>query len=350
MSGDIPGKVVRAARKARPSVVRRRSKRTSGTSIYEVAQKAGVSIVTVSRVFNDYPHVSPAMREHVLKAARDIGYQPRLVAKRHLLGVLVGGLDDMAAGEQTSRLVLALMQAAAKRSYLIEFIPIEYAERATQHLADGLIALGLSGDQLARLRNLPPVPRVALNNQEVDESWHVVTLDPYAEVQMAVRHLVENGHRHITLVRSTARTWQEQQREAGFNAALNEAGLDGHHIVTCPYRVPSAELARKVQATACTACICLCHHGGLPVLDGLQNDLKVRIPEELSLITIENRRVSSYLNPRLTTIVQPLDQLAEETMDCLLQPTRARSQRSVSVLKSDLIVRDSVRRLGSPGR
>lgn len=350
MRGDNAGKAIRATRKGRAAVARRRSKRSSGTSIYEVAQRAGVSIVTVSRVFNDYPHVSPAMRDHVLKAARDIGYQPRLVAKRQIIGVLLGELDDLAAGEQTSRLVLALMRAAATRGYLIEFIPVEYAERATQHLADGLIALGLQGEQLLSLRNLPPVPRVVLNSQEVDDSWNVVTLDPFAEVHMAVRHLVENGHRHITLVRSTARTWPERQREAGFNAALNEAGLDGHHIITCPYREPSADLARKVQATACTACICLCHHGGLPVLDGLQNELKVRVPDELSLITLENRRVSGYLNPRLTTISQPLEQLAEETMDCLLQSARAQQQRSVSVLKSDLIIRDSVRRLGSPGR
>lgn len=346
MSGDKAGNAKPAARQGRSAAARRRSSRSSGVSIYEVAKKAGVSIVTVSRVFNDYPHVSAAMREHVLKAARHIGYQPRLVAKRQLIGVLVGELNDMAAGEQTSRLVLALMQAAARRSFLIEFIPIEFAERATQRLTDGLIALGLSGDQLSRLRDLPPVPRLTLNNQDADESWSVVSLDPFAEVGMAVQHLVENGHRHIALVRSTARTWQERQREEGFNAALKAVGLDGHHIITCPYREPPAELARKVRATACTGCICLCHHGGLPVLDGLQNELKVRVPEELSLITLENRRVSGYLNPRLTTIAQPIEQLAEEAVDCLMQPARSPIQRAVSVLKSELIIRDSVRRLG----
>lgn len=344
MSGEKGERAV-SGRSKRDGASRRRSGRSSGASIYEVARKAGVSIVTVSRVFNDYPHVSATMRQHVLQAARLVGYQPRLVSKRNLIGVLVGRLEDLAAGEQTSRLVLALMRAAAARGYLLEFIPARSAERATQHLADGLIALGLLGDELAALPNLPPVPRVAVNNQRVDENWSVVSLDPFAEVQMAVQHLVENGHRRLALVRTSSNSWYEQQREAGFNAALADAGLDGHHVVTCPYKHPTADLALKVRNTGCTGCICLCHHGGLPVLDGLQNELGIRIPQDMSLITLENNRVSSYLKPRLTTIAQPLDQLAEAALDGLLSPARARRQRFISVLKSELIKRDSVRRL-----
>lgn len=346
MRGDTKeGSDSSGSRSARRGGSRRRRVRSTGASIYDVARQARVSIVTVSRVFNDYPHVSAAMRKQVLEAARQVGYQPRLVSKRNLIGVLVGKLEDLAAGEQTSRLVLALMCAAAARGYLIEFIPTASAEHATQHLADGLIALGLSGAELAALSGLPPVPRVAVNNQQVPDDWSVVSLDPYAEVQMAVRHLVENGHRRLALLRTHSNSWYEQQREAGFNDALAEAGLDGHHVVTCPYKHPTADLAQKVRHTGCTGCICLCHHGGLPVLDGLQNELGIHIPQDMSLITLENSRVSSYLKPRLATIAQPLDQLAEEAVDGLLSPARARRQRFISVLKSDLIERESVRRL-----
>jgi DNA-binding LacI/PurR family transcriptional regulator len=342
MSGEAGNRSAANPEKRRASK-RRRSARSSAVNIYQVARQAKVSIVTVSRVFNDYPHVSRAMREHVLEAARQVGYQPRLVTKRNLIGVLVGKLEDLAAGEQTSRLVLALMRAAASRGYLLEFFPATSAERATQHLADGLIALGLSSVELAGLRSLPSVPRVALNNLGVDESWSAVSVDPADEVQMAVRHLAEQGHTKITLVHSNSRTWQEQQREEGFNAALHACGLDGHHIVLCPYQLPTAELARKIMATHCTGCVCLCHHGGLPVLDGMQNELGIRVPDDLSLITLENKRVSAYLKPRLTTIEQPLDQLAEATLDGLLQSPQTGNQRFVNVLKSKLIKRDSVR-------
>jgi hypothetical protein len=193
MSGEAGNRSAANPEKRRASK-RRRSARSSAVNIYQVARQAKVSIVTVSRVFNDYPHVSRAMREHVLEAARQVGYQPRLVTKRNLIGVLVGKLEDLAAGEQTSRLVLALMRAAASRGYLLEFFPATSAERATQHLADGLIALGLSSVELAGLRSLPSVPRVALNNLSVDESWSAVSVDPADEVQMAVRHLAEQGH------------------------------------------------------------------------------------------------------------------------------------------------------------
>ena len=342
MSGEAEKRSASNPEKRRASK-RRRSARSSAVNIYQVARQAKVSIVTVSRVFNDYPHVSRAMREHVLEAARLVGYQPRLVTKRNLIGVLVGRLEDLAAGEQTSRLVLALMRTAASRGYLLEFIPAPAAERATQHLADGLIALGLSSVELAGLRNLPSVPRVALNNQSVDDSWSVVSVDPADEVLMAVRHLAEKGHTKITLVHNNARTWQEQQREDGFHNALHQFGLDGHHIVHCPYRLPTSELAHKIMATGCTGCICLCHHGGLPVLDGMQNELGIKVPDDLSLITLENKRVSAYLKPRLTTIEQPLDLLAETTLTALLQPAQEAQPRFMTVLKSQLIERDSVR-------
>ena len=65
---------------------------SEGVSIYAVAEKAGVSIVTVSRVFNDYPHVSQRMRHRVFAAARDVGYTPRLVSKPKVMAVIVGAV------------------------------------------------------------------------------------------------------------------------------------------------------------------------------------------------------------------------------------------------------------------
>lgn len=348
MSSDSERRPARKSR-ARRSRLRRAATpvQPGEASIYRVAQQAGVSIVTVSRVFNDYPHVSTAMRDRVLTAARQVGYQPRLVSKRNLLAVLVGGLEHLAAGDQSSRLMLALVRAAAARDYLVEFLPASATELATQHLVNGLIEVGLTGDEVASLRDLPSVPKVALNNRQVPDDWNVVSIDPAAEVQLAVRHLMDQGHRKLALVHDSSRGWYAEQREAGFRAALREVNLDHRHVLLCSYRQSPQDLARKVIDTGCTGCLCMCNQGGLPVLDGLQNELKLRIPEDLSLITMENARVSPYVSPRLTTMAQPLDQLAEAAVEGLLkQATEPKPERFVHMLKSRLIQRDSVRRLG----
>lgn len=347
MSSDAE---IRRARKRRARRSRARrvasSARTGEASIYRVAQQAGVSIVTVSRVFNDYPHVSAAMRDRVLTAARQVGYQPRLVSKRNLLAVLVGGLEHLAAGDQSSRLMLALMRAAAARGYLIEFLPASTAELATQHLVNGLIEVGLTCDEVNALRDLPPVPKVAINNRQVADDWNVVSIDPTSEIQLAVRHLLDLGHRKMALIHDSSRGWYAEQREAGFRAALREANLEHRHILLSSYRQSPQELARQVMDTGCTGCICMCNQGGLPVLDSLQNELKLRVPEDISLIAMENARVTPYVSPRLTTLAQPLEQVAEAAVEGLLkQAGEAKPERFVHVLKSRLIQRDSVRRL-----
>jgi LacI family transcriptional regulator len=315
-----------------------------GVSIYDVAERAGVSIVTVSRVFNDYPHVSKSMRERVLTSARLVGYQPRMVSKRNLLAVLVGGLDHLAAGDQASRLILALVRSAAARGYLIEFIPAHTTQLATQHLVNGLITVGLSSDEMESLRDLPSVPKVAVNNPGVDEHWSVVCMDPVSEVDLAVNHLVEQGHRKITLLHDTSRGWYAEQREAAFHEALDKAGLDGHRVLLSSFCQHPIDLARQITRHG-TAGLCMCNNGGLPLLDGLQNELGLRVPEDFSLITIEKARVSAFVKPRLTTLDQPLEELAEVTVDGLLKQVEGVStERFVTTLKSRLIPRDSVRR------
>ena len=323
----------------------------NGFSIYEVARQAAVSVVTVSRVFNDYPHVSKAMRARVLEAARLVGYQPRLVSKRNLLAVVVGGLDHLAAGDQTSQLMLGLVRAAAARGYLVEFMPAEALQRATQNLVDGLLVVGLSSREVEDLRDLPPVPRLILNNQGPEEGWSAACIDPASEVEPALRHFLAYGHRNISLVMDASTGWQAQQREQTFIRLLSEAGLDNQAVIMSSLRQDPYELARLVQATDCTACLCLCSGYGLPVLDGLQNELNLRVPEDISLIATEHGRISTHLNPRLTTVEQPLEALAEAAVEEVVARIRdpARKEKAIT-LKSRLISRDSVHRLDRPGR
>lgn len=338
------GMSIKRGKRAGVPAGRSRTSGAAGVSIYSVAHQAGVSIVTVSRVFNDYPHVSPAMRERVLTAARQVGYQPRLVSKRNLLAVLVGGLEYLVAGDHSSRLMLALVRAAAAREYLIEFMPVSAAERATKHLVNGLIAVGLSGKELAALEDLPPVPKVSINNRDVDVRWSVAYVDPVAEVKLAVDHLAERGHRRIALVHDTSQGWYSDQREKSFFAAVQACGMEGHHLLYSAQRPMPKELTRKVGNTGCTASICLCSQGGLPFMGGLQNELNLRIPEDMSLITAEDDRICPYLKPRLTTMAQPMDQLAVAAVDGLIQQeAAAKPQRFITVLNSRLIKRDSVR-------
>lgn len=330
----------RAARAPAPAT----SNLHGGASIYDVAARAGVSIVTVSRVFNDYPFVSDAMRERVLQASRHVGYTPRLVCKRCLIAVIVGHLDHLSAGDYKTRLLLHLVRAAAGLGYLVEFIPYDSAHLATKHLVNALLEVGLTSDEVRQLRDLPPVPKVAINKCDVDADWSYVCSDHHDETTMAVRHLMDQGHRRVALVLDEARGWGVERRREGYEQVLRERG-DGSFDPLVLYSSDSSprEIAVRMRDAGCTGCVNLTDNFGFAVMDALSNDLELRVPDDLSMICLEHASVSPFLRPRLTTVSQPLEDIARLAVEGIRDRIEHRAPPFTITLKSQLVPRQSVR-------
>jgi LacI family transcriptional regulator len=314
-----------------------------GASIYDVAEQADVSIVTVSRVFNDYPHVSERMRERVFMAARRVGYTPRLVSKRNVLAAIVGHLDHLSAGDYKTRLLLHIVRVAAKNGYLVEFIPYDSVELATKHLVNGMVEVGLTGDEVARLTNLPKVPKVAINKQPADAEWNSVSSDHYREAQMAVEHLGAKGHRRIALVLDEPKGWGVERRRRGYEEALEHLGDAAFApLVFCSSDTSSEQIARRIRDAHCTACVNLTDNYGFAVVDAFTNGLGMRVPDDISMVCLENEAVSPFLHPRLTTVAQPLETIAETAVNGIIEQLRGRRKRFAHIVESRLIDRDSV--------
>ena len=324
----------RTTRKPQPIV--------NGASIYEVARRADVSIVTVSRVFNDYPHVSGRMRDRVFAAARAVGYTPRLVSKPNVLAAIVGHLDYLSAGDYKTRLLLYIVQAAAKVGYLVEFIPADSIELATKHLVDGVIEVGLTEEEMLGLTNLPQVPIVVINKRPRPE-WSSVTSDHFHEGRLATEHLVGRGHRRIALILDDARGWGVEQRRKGYESAAR-AGIKGFKpLVFCTAETPPEKIARLMAGERCTACVNFTDNFGFAVLDSCIHDLHMRVPDDLSVVGLENKSISPYYNPKLTTVEQPLQMIAEGAVNGILDLLGNSDRRFERTFTGRLIERESVR-------
>ncbi len=329
---------------------KRKSTRTpppsSGMSIYDVARQAGVSIVTVSRVFNDYPHVSQRMRDRVFAAARAVGYTPRLVSKPNVLAVVVGHLDHLGAGDYKTRLLLNLVQAAAEAGYLVEFIPSGAVDLATKHLVDGIMEVGLTDAEARALDHLPNVPFVMINKQKVRPDWSSVSSDHFLEGRLATRHLVDNGHRRIALVVDDPAGWGVEQRRAGYLQALRDATKAGcQPLIFSTADTPPEQIARRMLEFGCTGCVNLADNFGFAILDCWVGRLGKRIPDDLSVVCLENKAVSPFWNPPLTCIEQPLQALAEAVVRGALDLRGRPAARFDRLIKCRLIERKSVRDL-----
>jgi len=334
----------RGKRASRPdSVVPDAAPASGGASIYDVAEYAGVSIVTVSRVFNDYPHVSAAMRERVYEAARQIGYKPRLTSKRAVIAILSDRATPMSSRSRHSRILLHIIRVAAARGYLVEFIPMSTPELATKHLVNGVIAIGLPTRSLLRIENLPAVPRIAINQPGLDGGWSTVDSDAAAEGEDAARHLIEAGHRRIAVVVESRDNASDVARVDAIRAALSRCADAPPPAVLLSDGRPPELLAHQIAESRCTASILLCETTGLRVVDALRRAHGLRIPEDLSVIAIEDDPASSVMQPAMTSLVAPLDELAEFAVEVLLRQVEQELPCRVTMrLRSTLMARGSV--------
>ncbi len=326
--------------------MRRMLKAAADQTIHRVADEAGVSIVSVSRVFNDYPHVSTAMRHRVLQAARTIGYRPRFVSKPKSIAVVIGHLDILSAGDYKTRLVLHIVRVAARHGYLVEFIPYNAIDLATKRLVNGVIEVGLTQREIVQLEHLPPVPVVLVNQQPRRTAWSSVTSDHYDEGRAATAHLAQAGHRRIALVLDELEGWGVEQRAAGYRDVLAaQTPNDFSPLILPADTLSPLDIARAIIAQQCTACVNLTDNHGFALLDSLTNGLGLKIPADISVVCLENESVSQFLTPRLTTIAQPLSELAEIAVQCIVQGDQLDKHSFHRVLRCQLIARDSVRLL-----
>ncbi|MBC9713775.1 LacI family DNA-binding transcriptional regulator [Streptomyces sp. TRM66268-LWL] len=208
-------------------------------SLKDVAERAGVSIKTVSNVVNNYQHVTPAMRERVQRAIDELGYRPNLTA-RHLrkgrTGIIALAVPEL-GNPYFAELAGAVIDAAAEHDYTVlldhtrgdreQEILVSQGFRA--RVIDGLILspLELEADDL-RART-DDVPLVLLGEREYDLPYDHIAIDNVAAARVAVRHLLGLGRTRIAFLGARTDTanrpahlrlqgWREELEAAGVSA------------------------------------------------------------------------------------------------------------------------------------
>jgi len=317
---------------------------TPAINIYDVAQKAGVSVVTVSRAFNNYKHVSDRMRKRVMQAARELGFSPKLVAKPRRIGVVIGHLDQLHGGGYKTRLMMHLISHAASRGYVMEFIPADRMDGAVQRSVDGIIEFGLTSREVHALNSLPDIPVVLINKRyNRNASWSTICSDHWSEGHEAARYLMERGHRSVALVLDERVGWSAGQRMKGFTKAFRQKGGDvASPLILDACSQSLAALASAIVKARCTALVNLSDNVGHALTGVLRNEWGLSIPKNISVIGLDDDNFSPHFSPPLTTIEQPLQLLAEGAVDGLLDCIERKSKPFHQIIPCRLIERDSV--------
>ncbi|HXD17900.1 MAG TPA: LacI family DNA-binding transcriptional regulator [Vicinamibacterales bacterium] len=334
--------------------------------INDVARRAGVSTATVSRVLSNAAFVSPATRRRVMAAVEHLGYAPNATAKNlRMLRTrrLIVTVPDISR-PMFSLILQGIEESAHREGYAVLLGDTQYdqgreeryAEMLQAKEADGLIFLGrkLSNGLEALVRSTTERRAPVVNALGFIPQLGIpsVQIDNHAAAVEAMDHLYRLGHRHIGIVTGPALSFVSDQRLLGARERAKKERADRHMVVmNGDFSIDSGVVAGERllgRTRPPTAIFCLNDEMAMGVIHTARRR-KIRIPDDLSVVGVDDIRYARYTDPPLTTVAQPMRQMGENAVRVLLDLLNNRdpSPPDQVVLPHTLVVRAST---APPGR
>ncbi len=314
-----------------------RSGARRSVTIKDVARYAGVSPMTVSRVVNGGQYVSDATRQTVMQAVRQLGYSPNLAARNlaSARGERLGLLYGNPSASYLSEFLVGALDAATRHGVQLVLEKCELTPAASRRAVRRLVAGGVVGVvlppplcesaviraelQVARMR----IVAVAAGRPPVDAMC--VSIDDFAAAREMTGYLLALGHQRLGFIKGHPNQTASDERWHGFVAAVQEhgdlppprveqgfftfrSGLDAARKLLATEPLPTAIFASNDDMAA--AVMAEAHRRGLEV------------PNDLTVVGFDDSLIAANIWPGLTTIHQPIAQMAGEAVDMLVTAVR----------------------------
>ena len=301
-------------------------------NISDVAKRAGVSVATVSRVINQNGYVSKETKERVQQVIEELNYTPNLIGKNfrrkktdtvlvlmptitnNYFSDIIGGIEGCAR-KYGYKLILSSTGNEVERE-------LGFLQYALNKLADGAILIDSRTPADVLNSYLTKFPMVQCNEYRTECNAPIVTFDSFGAAQEIVNYLIKWGHRRIGLIASSIPYMASVNREKGYEKALSDNGIeyDKSLVVYCNYTFEQAKevsrilLSRKdIDAIFCSGDIMAA------AVKNAAYEMNIRIPEDISIASVDNEPISYMSAPTVTTIDLPRYQLGYETMEVFVK-------------------------------
>jgi LacI family transcriptional regulator len=326
----------------------------------DVAKLAQVSPATASRALSKPESVATLTRERVQQAARQLSYQPNVLARglrqrgSRTLGVII---SDILNPVQAT-LAKGIQDAAAKRDYTVfMFNTDEEADKERRaleslrgHLPQGLIIVPTPGAK-ENLKLVAQLPTVELDRASGLSGAHTVMVDNIGGARGAVQHLTALGHRRIGMIVGSLDISNAVERLQGYREALEHAGIAYREDLVLPGnhredggRVAAHTLLTRPAHLRPTALFVGNNEMTIGALLAAR-DLEISIPEALSIVGFDDSRWAKLMQPAITVVAQPTYELAflacETLLNRLENPAHLRTRPANIRLSTAFIKRAS---------
>ncbi|MBP3474807.1 MAG: LacI family DNA-binding transcriptional regulator [Lachnospiraceae bacterium] len=337
-------------------------------TIKDIAKKCGVGISTVSRAINNHPDINPETRKKIMEVIEETGFIPNNSARNlkrtdaKCIAVLVKGITNpffsnmiqiIEEETQRNKYALVLRHVEAHEDEVDVALELEKEKRLR-----GIVFLGgrfvHSEEKLAKL-NVPFIFStigVDITDRIGRVEFSNIAVDDKLESKKMTEYLLELGHRNVAIIVEKPQQPVGRLRMEGYEEAYAERGLVVSKDMICyvqddidSYSMENGYLTAKklmesevgakvtaIYATSDSLAIGACR----AVLEAGK-----KIPEDISVAGYDGIELGEYYNPKLTTIKQPVEEMAKKTIRLLLDVIAERQEHQQIIFPAELIVRES---------
>jgi DNA-binding LacI/PurR family transcriptional regulator len=326
----------------------------------QIAERANVSIGTVSHVINETAAVRPKLRERVLEAIRSMGYQPSALAqglrknRTNMLGMVIPDITN----PFFPSVVRGVEDVAYKRSFRVILCNTDndpakeasYVSELRSYRISGLLIIPAGGADITghlKAYAAASVPVVCIDR--VPDGWKgdAVLVANTEGAYQATRHLIQMGHKRLAVISGPLGLTNSAERLKGFTRALDEAAIaiepefvqESRFDTVSGHQAALRLLRMLPRPTAIFACNDLMAFGVLQAV----RELGLRCPEDISIAGFDSLEFTKFTDPSLTSVYQPGYQLGATAARLLLERVDGlRSAPKKVLLPTDLKKRNSV--------
>jgi len=323
----------------------------------DIAKKAGVSVVTVSRALNDKPDINKETKDLILKIANELNYTPNGLAKSLVtkktktVGIVIPGMDPFYA-----EVVDGISNESRKRGYSVILCnshdsadrELELIRLLQEKRVDGMLIYPNQEDNryIEELKNCP-IPFIFLNRHTDALKCDYVINDNVYGAFSAVNHLIQKGYKKFTYICAKPTASSGKERIAGCKKSISENALpsDALNVVTCDETIGSCydlvkELLKKDEKL--NAIFVWDDKLAIGAIKAVFEAGK-RIPDDIALVGYDDIEISEFLFPPLTTVRQPSHEIGETATRILIDKLESEDESELKrvVLKPELIIRQT---------
>ncbi len=324
-------------------------------SMQDIANKAGVSRVTVSRVLSNHPSVKAETRQKVLYWIKELDYEPNLIAQSlagsstHLIGLLVPeiaypffseiieAIENQAFYEGYSVIICNTRRSLEKEKNILKELK--------QRKVEGVIAVPVSSERSAAAYQRFQLPVVMITKRM--EGFSCVYISHYAGGQQIAKHFLNVGFQRIGYIGPTKDS-TSAIKYAGFRNYLSANRIELMDVIECPApeNMNASIVYQRVKEYAAGPGL---HSEAYLANDDITaceaiaafRELGYSIPKDIAIAGFDNSLLAREISPKLTALAQPLEEIGRKAVDALLEQMHGGVPPQMYELESRIIARES---------